>query len=493
MTEPATTSIVIFGASGDLTQRKLIPALYQIYRKQRLPENTRIVGFSRRPYEHDEFRAIQRDAAQTFSSATFEDDLWQRFAPHIWYTPGNLSIQDDCRKLDAWLREQEAGPANRLYYLATAPHLYEPAINNLAAANMVREHEDEGYRRIVIEKPFGRDLASAQALNTTIHHCFEEHQVYRIDHYLGKETAQNILFFRFGNTVFETVWNRNYIDHVQITVAEDGDVGHRAKYYDKSGILRDMFQNHLLQLLALIAMEPPASFRADAVRNETAKVLESIRPITNNTIQRSSLRGQYRGYRDAPGVAEQSETPTFGALRLYVDNWRWQGVPFYLRSGKALATKVSEVNIQFRRPPHLMFPLPPGKRLTPDVLSLCIQPDEGIHFRFEAKVPDTTAEMRSVDMTFNYDDTFGECSIPEAYERLLLDVLMGDPTLFIRSDVIELSWKLIDPIIQAWEGPNAPPLAMYEPGTWGPPEADTFIETDNRDWLWSSGGRIPRL
>jgi glucose-6-phosphate 1-dehydrogenase len=490
MGEALPNTIVIFGASGDLTYRKLIPALYQLYRKERLPAHTHIVGFARRPYSHADFRERMRNAAQEFASTTFNPELWESFEPTLWYVRGNLKQPEDVHTLEHELREIEQGPANRLYYLATAPELYVPVIENLAAAGMARE--DGGTRRVVIEKPFGRDLASAHELNDSIHNAFQEHQVYRIDHYLGKETAQNILFFRFGNTVFETVWNRNYVDHVQITVAETVNVGHRAGYYDTSGVLRDMFQNHLLQLLALVAMEPPASFRADAVRNETTKVLEAVRPMNDKLVQRNTLRAQYEGYRDAPGVAENSETATYGAMRLYVDNWRWQGVPFYLRSGKALATRVSEINIQFHRPPHLMFPLPPERRISPDVLSLCIQPDEGIHFRFEAKVPDTVTEMRTVDMSFNYADTFGECSIPEAYERLLLDALIGDATLFIRSDAIERSWHIIDPILHAWEGNAAPPLATYPPGSWGPDAADRFIESDNRTWLWSGGSRVNR-
>lgn len=475
-------TIVIFGASGDLTQRKLIPALYNLYRKGRLAATTRIVGYARRPYSHDEFRRMARTGVEQFSRATFDAATWEDFAVHLGYVQGDLTTPADYANLDTTLQEMECGSVNRLYYLATSPEYYMPIAEQLGAAGMATEQT--GQRRIIIEKPFGRDLASARLLNEQVHAAFDEHQIYRIDHYLGKETAQNVIFFRFGNTVFETVWNRNYIDHVQITVAETVDVGHRAGYYDQSGVLRDMFQNHLLQLLALVAMEPPASFHANAVRNETAKVLEAVRLIDGDGLAQHTLRGQYRGYRAAQGVAPDSQTATYAALRLFIDNWRWQGVPFYLRSGKALAAKVSEVVIQFRQPPHSMFPLPPGKQIAPDVLSICIQPDEGMHFRFEAKVPDTLAEMRSVDMTFHYDDTFGPTSIPEAYERLLLDALNGDATLFIRSDAIELAWGLIDPIIAGWEGNSTPPLAVYEPGSWGPAEADAFIGRDGRAWLW---------
>jgi glucose-6-phosphate 1-dehydrogenase len=476
------TTVVIFGASGDLTQRKLIPALYNLYRKERLPEDMRIVGYARRPYSHADFRQRLREGVETYSGKTFDGALWEEFATRLWYVHGDLSTPDDYTHLESVLRDMEGGTADRLYYLATAPDFYVPVTEHLAAAGMARENGGE--RRIIIEKPFGRDLKTAQELNQRVHEAFQEHQIYRIDHYLGKETAQNIMFFRFGNTVFETVWNRRYIDHVQITVAEDVDVGHRAGYYDKSGVLRDMFQNHLLQLLALVAMEPPASFKANAVRNEKVKVLESIRPIEGNGLAEHTVRAQYRGYPELEGVAPNTQTATYAALRLFIDNWRWQGVPFYLRSGKALARKSSEVVIQFRCPPHMMFPMPADQHIAPDVLSLCIQPDEGIHFRFEAKVPDTVAEMRSANMTFHYDDICEFGGIPEAYERLLLDALLGDATLFIRSDAIERAWELIDPVIHGWQGKHAPPMATYEPGTWGPDEADALMRQDGREWLW---------
>jgi glucose-6-phosphate 1-dehydrogenase len=480
--EQTCTTIVIFGASGDLTRRKLIPALYNLYRKERLPHDVRIVGYARRPYSHDDFREQVRTGVAEFSAHSYDQQLWETFAKHLLYVRGNLNQPDDYANLDTTLRELECGQANRLYYLATAPNFYPTITDHLAEAGMAEE--TTGERRIIIEKPFGHDLKSAQELNEKVHTAFAEHQIYRIDHYLGKETAQNIIFFRFSNTIFETVWNRNYIDHVQITVAESVDVGHRAGYYDQSGVLRDMFQNHLLQLLALIAMEPPASFDATAVRNEKSKVLESIRPICDGMLADHTVRAQYAGYRESEGVEPGTQTPTYAALRLFIDNWRWKDVPFYLRSGKALQKKVSEVVIQFREPPHTMFPLPADERIAPDVLSLCIQPDEGIHFRFEAKVPDTTTDIRPVNMTFHYDDEFGPASIPEAYERLLLDALNGDATLFIRSDAIETSWRLIDPIIRAWNGPHAPPLAIYEPGSWGPGEAGELLAQDGRAWLW---------
>ena len=311
----------------------------------------------------------------------------------------------------------------------------------------------------------------------------KESQIYRIDHYLGKETVQNIMVFRFANSLFEPVWNRNYIDHVQITAAETVDVGHRAGYYDGVGVVRDMMQNHMLQLLALVAVEPPASFEADALRNEKVKVLKSIRPIQPHEVAKYTVRGQYRRYRDAEGVAPKSETATYAEICFYIDNWRWQGVPFHLRSGKALAEKVTNITIVFKEPPHLMFPLPPGAHIPPNHLSICIQPDEGIHFSFQAKVPDTAAEMRSVDMSFHYADSFGPTAIPEAYERLLLDVIKGDASLFTRGDAIELAWSLIDPILEGWQSEYAPPLAFYESGSWGP----VLIGREDFNWIYSCG------
>jgi glucose-6-phosphate 1-dehydrogenase len=476
------TSVVIFGASGDLTQRKLVPALYNLRRKGRLPASTRVIGFARRPYSHDDFRSLMRSGVEQFAGVPIDGAIWDEFAANLWYARGDLSTGDDFRALHSFLRDLEGGAADRLYYLSTAPNYYAPIVDCLGAAGMVGE--EQGWRRLIVEKPFGHDRASAQALNDAIHTVFHEQQIYRIDHYLGKETAQNVLFFRFGNSMFEPVWNRTHVDHVQIMVAETVPVGQRGGYYDQSGVLRDMFQNHLLQLLALVAMEPPASFNADAVRNETAKVLSALRPITAEMLAQQTVRGQYLGYRQEPNVAPDSQTPTYAALRLYVDNWRWQGVPFYLRSGKCLKDKISEVVFQFHQPPHLIFPT--GREIEPGLLRLGIQPDEGIHLRFQAKVPDTEAEMRPVDMNFHYDDSFGPSSIPEAYERLLLDALGGDASLFIREDAIDLAWRFVDPILEGWQTPAAPPLAYYDPGSWGPEETDAFMARDGRAWTNTS-------
>lgn len=468
-------TIVIFGASGDLTWRKLVPALYNNFKKGRLSECTNIVGFARRPYTDETFRSHLIDGVTQFSQDTFDPAVWEAFSRLLHYFQGNLDVSEDFPKLQAFLEKLEKNQANRLYYLATAPEHYRLVIGELGAAGMAAQAEC--WRRIIIEKPFGRDLASAQELNHAVHAVFDESQVYRIDHYLGKETAQNILFFRFANTIFEPIWNRRYINNVQVTVAESVDVGHRAGYYDSSGVVRDMFQNHLFQLLALVAMEPPSSFNADALRNEKAKLLESIRPIALV----DAVHGQYESYCEAEGVAAGSQTPTYAALKLYVDNWRWQGVPFYLRSGKALARKTSEIIIEFQRPPHLMFHLPEENDITPNILSLCIQPDEGIHLRFEAKVPDSEQEMRSVDMDFHYRSAF-DGTLPDAYERLLLEALAGDASLFTRNDSIEASWRLLDPILQGWETQKDHSLVTYPVGSWGPDEANRLLARDGRRW-----------
>jgi len=478
-------SIVVFGASGDLSHRKLIPALFNLFLKKRLPEKFRIYGLGGRDWTDEDLHSTAYTSLQQFSPEPVNVQAWKDFSHSITYRSGDFSNPATYQHIAGELSLLENGPADRLYYLATPPEFFLEIIEGLANQNIL--DEQQGWRRVVVEKPFGFDGVSARELDEKIHQKMDERQVYRIDHYLGKETVQNILVARFANTIFEPVWNRNYIENIQITVAETVGVETRGKYFDKAGILRDMFQNHLMQLLTLVAMEPTSSYEADALRDEKVKVIKAIKPIRGKDVHWHTVRGQYAGYRNEPNVSADSRTETFAAIRFYIDNWRWQGVPFLLRSGKKLKEKVSEINIVFKSPPLMIFPNHKRVEAPSNLLSMCLQPDEGIHLRFEAKVPDTIAETRSVNMDYHYRDEFGPNAIPEAYERLLLDVITGDASLFTRADQTELSWDLIDPILEAWKDPEISPLQEYAPGSWGPQTSDEFIASTGNKWVQTCG------
>lgn len=473
--------IVIFGASGDLTAHKLVPALYHLFTKGRLPAEARVVGVARSNLTDEQFRARLVEPVQRASGSDWQPARWEEFARRLSYVPADAAT--DLGPLRTWLEGIEAGGAGRrLYYLSVSPDLYPGIATRLGEDGMSRA--EHGWRRLVIEKPFGRDLASARDFNRTLHRHFDEEQIYRIDHYLGKETVQNILVLRFANTIFEPVWNHHFIDHVQITVAETVTIGSRAGYYDRAGVIRDMIQSHLLQVLTLIAMEAPSRFDARALRDEKLKVLEAVPIPSAVDAARSVVTGQYEGYRKESGVVPGSRTPTFAALRLGIDNWRWRGVPFYLRSGKGLCRRFTEVIVQFHAPPHLMFTLPPGVDLPSNRLGLYIQPDEGIHLNFQTKVPDTDGvELRDADLKFSYGEAYPDRPIPEAYERLLQDALHGDATLFMRSDSIERAWEIMDPIVAATEATSAPSPEIYPVGSAGPRRADEFIAREGRSWL----------
>jgi glucose-6-phosphate 1-dehydrogenase len=466
-------SIVIFGATGDLTHRKILPAFYALSQEGILPEQCDIIGFARRDWSDDVFRTEMRAGVEQFSRIPLDEAAWNKFAARLHYHRSEFDQADGYPRLGELL-DRLAAPANRLFYLATPPEAYPIIVQHLGAAGLNRN--EQGWTRLIIEKPFGQDLQSAVALNQQVHDVFAEEQVYRIDHYLGKETVQNLIVFRFANAIFEPIWNRNFIDHVQLTVAETVGVESRAGYYDTAGVGRDMLQNHMLQLLTLTAMEPPYAFDARALRDEKVKVLQALRPV----LPTDTIPGQYIGYRNEKGVAAKSQTPTFAAIKMYIDNWRWQGVPFFLRSGKQLADKTTEISIVFKRPPHSLFPLGLGEMLTPNALTLCIQPDEGMHLRFEAKLPGAGMQRQTVDMNMNYAQDFNGAPLPEAYERLLLDALHGDAALFTRADEIELAWQAIDPVIRTWES-GAVPLFFYETGSWGPYEVAKFLGEER---LW---------
>lgn len=487
------TTLIIFGGTGDLARRKLLPALFQLGCKGRLPDNLRIVGFARQQRSDDGYRGLMGESVREFGSLAPHADEWTDFAKNLFFLPGDLDVPGDYANLQSRLKELEEGqePANRLFYLSVAPRFFEAAIANLGSSGLAGEpglgRIEHGWRRAVIEKPFGRDLDSARTLNDAVGRVFDESQVYRIDHYLGKETVQNLLVFRFSNTIFEPLWNRNYVDNIQITAAEEVSVEDRAGYYDNSGVVRDMVQNHLLQLLTMVAMEPPNAMDANSLRNHKIEVLRAIRRWEPADATQNTVLGQYKGYLEERGVASGSSTPTFAALRLYVDNWRWQGVPFYLRTGKSMAEKVTEIVIQFKRPPHMMFSVADADDLSPNSLALCLQPDEGVHLRFGVKIPDQGMIMDSKDMSFHYDSAFKDQDIPEAYERLLQDALEGDASLFIRSDHIEQAWRIVEHLLENQSGVSNPQPEQYDPGSWGPESSDRLLAENGHRWLGVCG------
>ena len=484
------TTVVILGATGDLAKRKLLPALFNLGCKGRLPEGLKIVGYARSDYSDEAFREFICEEGRAIDGLGAQRSEWESFARNLHYVRGDVGSSDQMAGLDQRLTELETGavPANRLFYLSLAPQLYEPAIRGLGASGIARA--ESGWRRAVVEKPFGRDLSTAQELNRVVKEVFEEEQLFRIDHYLGKETVQNLLVLRFANAIFEPLWHRNHVDNIQITVSEEVAVGDRGGYYDQSGVVRDMLQNHLLQLLTMVAMEPPNSRDSESLRDKKVEILKAIRRWEPVDVYRHTVRGQYRGYRDEKGVPRDSSTATYVAARFYIDNWRWQGVPFYLRTGKALASKASEITIQFKSPPAVSFSLGPHQDPTSNVLAVCIQPDEGIHLGVAAKVPDQDMSMEMVDMEFHYESAFGSRAIPEAYERLLQDALQGDPRLFIRSDHIEEAWRVVDPLLEARDDPGSDTLHPYEPGSSGPDAADALLAEDGRRWLQVCAGHV---
>ena len=487
--------VVIFGASGDLAKRKLMPALFNLARGHHLPAGFAVVGVSRSRMDDESFRELMRQAVAEFGGDEMSDTLWAGFARNLFYLAedfadarGNSVLGERLATIDA----QCGTRGNRIFYLAMPPSVYPDIVRLLGARGLAGPTApSEGWKRIIIEKPFGRDLASARALNETALRVFPEDEIFRIDHYLGKETVQNLLVHRFGNGIFEPIWNRRYIDHVQITAAERLGVEGRGAYYEEAGVVRDMIQNHILQLLCLVAMEPPVAFDAEAVRNEKVKVLRALRPIGPNDVEHFAARGQYSAgmvggtpvaaYRSEPGVSPQSNTETFAAMKVLIDNWRWADIPFYVRSGKCLPKQATEISIEFRRAPHLLFGGTAADRLEANVLALRIQPDEGISLKILAKRPGPGLRVRPVTLDFGYESAFGGHA-PSAYETLLLECIHGDATLFARGEWVEQAWAHVMPIIDAWQSLEPGNFPNYEAGTWGPQEADVLLARDGRVW-----------
>ena len=500
---PSPCTVVIFGASGDLTKRKLIPALYDLYVGKQLPDRFAVVGVSRSKFTDDQFRDRLTEYAQRFAHA-FDDDSWARFAKSVHYHPADSTKADDYPALKtrlAGVAKEHGTGQNFLYYLSMAPHLYEPTITQFGANGMVTEgkrwcsinREDPPWQRVVIEKPFGNDPESAAHLNRVVGRVFEEESVYRIDHYMGKEIVQNLMVFRFANAIFEPIWNRNYVDHVQVTAAETVGVESRGGYYDSAsgGAMRDMIQGHLLQVMAIIAMEPPVTMRADDIRAEKVKVLGAARQISEKNVPNVAVRGQYgpgqvgsktaRAYRDEDGVAPDSQTDTYAALQVFIDTWRWQGVPFYVRSGKHLAAKLTEIVVNFKPTPHCLFHEQAAKTLSPNQIVINVQPDEGIRLSFAGKVPGSGMHIKDVIMDFDYVQQF-KAEPPEAYATLLLDAIRGDQTLYKHRDEIEQAWRIVQPVLDYWKAHPQDDLPNYAAGTWGPPSSDAMMARDNRKW-----------
>jgi glucose-6-phosphate 1-dehydrogenase len=484
-------ALIIFGATGDLNRRKLIPALFRLSLQRQIPAEFTIIGVSRQDLSDDDFRSLMHEAMKEFGDKEeFDESSWQSFTSGLFYVNGDFSDTETFKRLEKKLAEVEetrGTRGNRIFYLATAPEFFGPIAKKLGEAGLAQS--PNGWSRIIVEKPFGYDLDSAKALNDELASVFKENQIYRIDHYLGKETVQNLLVFRFANSIFEPLWNRQYIDHIQVTNAETVGVEGRGGYYDRAGVVRDMIQNHVFQLIALIAMEAPVSLEANSIRDEKTKAMTAVRAINRDRVDEFAVRGQYgRGYvlgepvpayREEPGVDTQSSTETFAALKLYLDNWRWADVPFYIRSGKRLPKRITEIAIQFKGVPHRLF-TNADSPLEPNVLVIRIQPNEGITLRFGAKLPGQAMRIRWVSMDFRYGSSFGT-KPPEAYERLLLDCMLGDSTLYARRDMVERGWEIVMPILNAWKEP-AKDFPNYDAGSWGPKSAFDLIENDGRKW-----------
>jgi glucose-6-phosphate 1-dehydrogenase len=475
--------LVIFGASGDLTRRKLLPAMYNLAESRHLPAEFAILGVARPQIDVKAYRTQMRERVRAAEGEPLDAEKWQRIEERLYYMSGEF---DQPALYEALKRELEHIRAihhtapNYLFYLAIPPDLFATVVKGLATAGMVTE--DEGWRRVIVEKPFGYDLASARALNAELSAAgLRESQIYRIDHYLGKETVQNIMAFRFANGVFEPTWNRRYVDHVQMTVAEEAGVENRGAYYDRAGALRDMVQNHMFQLLTLLAMEPPISFRADDVRDEKVKVLHAVMPLTPEHVRRSVVRGQYQEYREESNVSATSRTETSVALKLLIDNWRWAGVPMYLRTGKRLPRRMTEITVQFKPAPFTLFRETPVACTNPNALTLRIQPEEAICLSFDAKVPGPLERLETVNMDFQYSRHF-KVEPTTGYETLLFDAMAGDQTLFHRMDMVEAGWQVVQPILDYWSRDQRSPVPTYAPGTWGPSEADLLVERDGRQW-----------